>query len=251
TAQIQTLSFPRDLWHDGYQTRINALYFYGQERYPENPQQFPTEVISEMTGIDIHHTLVLSFEQVSQLIDLLGGIEVDVPVAFIDEEFPRTDVDVTVVRDPKLLYKTIEFKQGKQIMNGETSLEYVRSRKSGDDEGTDIARGSRQQLLIEALIGKLKQKDTLTNFALLGKLYTFYEENFAQVISIEEIVSLSKKLYPMRDNLSFVGNSLSIYPENEYGVIWHPPEWQYRGEWVYAIRDAAEFSAYVQTVLKD
>lgn len=251
TAQIKTLSFPRDLWHEGYQTRINALYFYGEEKYPNTPEQFPTEVISEMTGIDIHHTLVLSFEQVSQLIDLLGGIEVDVPVAFIDEEFPRIDVDVTVVRDPKLLYKTIEFKQGKQIMNGKTSLEYIRSRKSGDDEGTDVARGSRQQLVIEALISKLKQKDTITNFSLLGKLYTFYDQNFAQVISIKELVSLSRKLYSVRDNLSFTGSSLSIYPENEYGVIWHPPEWQYKGEWVYAIRDKAEFSGYVQTVLKE
>jgi polyisoprenyl-teichoic acid--peptidoglycan teichoic acid transferase len=250
SAQIKTLSLPRDLWHEGYQTRINALYFYGQERYPETPQQFPQEVIAELTGLDFHHTLVLSFEQVSQLIDLLEGIEVDVPVGFIDEEFPRTDVDVTVEHDPAKLYKTIEFKEGKQIMGGESALEYIRSRKSGDDEGTDIARGSRQQLVIESLISKLKQKDTITNLPLLGKLYNFYQDNFAQVISIEELIAVGNKIYPARNDLSFTGSSLSIYPDDDSGVIWHPPEWQYQGEWVYAVRDNSQFSQYVQTSLK-
>jgi len=249
TAQINTLSLPRDLWHEAYQTRINALYFYGQERNPDNPEQFPTEVISEMTGLKIHHTLVLSFEQVSQLIDLIGGIEVDVPIAFVDDEFPRTDVDVTTERDRAKLYKTIEFKVGKQTMSGETALEYIRSRKSGDDQGTDIARGIRQQLVIESLISKLKQKDTLTDFALLGRLYTFYEENFAKVISVNELIALGRKLYPVRDSLSFTGHSLSIYPDDENGVIWHPPERQYKGEWVYAIRDQVKFSEFVQQVL--
>lgn len=250
SAQINTLSLPRDLWHEDYQTRINALYFYGQERYPDSPEQFPKEVISELSGLDIHHTLVLSFEQVSQLIDLLGGIEVDVPIAFIDEEFPRTDVDVTIERDPEKLYKTIEFEQGKQVMSGQTALEYIRSRKSGDDEGTDIARSSRQQLVIEALISKLKQKDTITKLALLGHLYNFYQANFSEVISIEELIATGNRLYPNRENLSFTGNNLSIYPDDENGVIWHPPEWQYQGEWVYAIRDNEKLSKYIQENLK-
>lgn len=249
-AKINTLSLPRDLWHEAYQTRINALYFYGQERYPDHPEQFPTEVIGEMIGMDIHHTLVLSFEQVSELIDLLGGVELDVPVAFIDDEFPRTDVDVTTEHDPAKLYKTIEFEEGVQTMSGETALEYMRSRKSGDDEGTDIARGSRQQLVIDGLIGKLKQKDTITNFQLLGELYNYYQDNFAQVISLEELIAIGNKLYPVRDSLSFVGHSISIYPDDKNGVIWHPPEWQYKGEWVYAIRDNDEFSQFVQKSLK-
>lgn len=251
TATVKTLSLPRDLWNEAYQTRINALYFYGQERYPETPQQFPAQVISEMTGIKIHHTLVLSFDQVSQLIDMLGGIEVDVPVAFIDEKFPRTDVDVTVEHDPTKLYKTVEFKVGKQIMNGGTALEYIRSRKSKDDQGTDIARGLRQQLVIESLISKLKQKDTITNFSLLGKLYKFYDDNFSKVISVEEVVALGRKLYPVRDNLSIQGYALSIYPDDSEGVIWHPPVWQYQGEWVYAIRDKIKFSDFVQNILME
>jgi LCP family protein required for cell wall assembly len=248
-GSVATVSLPRDLWHEEYQTRINALYFYGQERYPQTPEQFPTEVISELMGIEIHETVVLSFSQVSQLIDILGGIEVDVPVGFVDETFPRTDVDVTVERDPAKLYKTVEFTQGKQIMSGETALEYIRSRKSGDDEGTDIARGSRQQLVIQAIISKLKQKETLTNFELLGKLYNFYQENFSEVISVEELIAIGKKLYPVKDTITFNAHSIPVYPEQEEGVIWHPPTWQYKGEWVYAVREDELFKEFIQSSL--
>lgn len=248
-GQVNTLSFPRDLWHEGYQTRINALYFYGQERYPDRPEQFPKEVLSEITGVPLHYTMVVSFEQVSQLIDLLGGIEVDVPVPFVDESFPRTDVDVTVVTDPKLLYKTISFVQGKQIMSGEKALEYMRSRKSGDDEGTDVARGARQQLVLDSLLAKLKQKDTLTNPKLLGTIYKYYEQNFARIISPSEAVALGKALYPVRSQITTNNHNISIYPEDELGVIFHPDPRKYKGEWIYLVRETQSFMDFVQSRL--
>jgi anionic cell wall polymer biosynthesis LytR-Cps2A-Psr (LCP) family protein len=249
SGEIGTFSLPRDLWNDDYITRINALYFYGLEKYPNNPEKFPREVLEEMTGLEIHQTLVLSFEQVSEVIDLLGGLEIDVPVAFIDEEFPRPDVDVTVERDPAKLYKTIEFEKGKQTMNGEEALEYIRSRKSGDDEGTDVARGTRQQLVIEALISKVKQKDTIYNFKLMGQLYKYYDDNFSDVFSPQELVALGRKLYPIRDSIKFTSNVPSIYPEDKNGVIWHPPVWQYKGEWVYALRNPEVFKLEVKDKL--
>lgn len=248
-AQVNTLSFPRDLWHEGYQTRINALYFYGQERYPDQPAQFPSEVLTELTGAEIHHPVVVSFEQVSELVDLLGGIEVEVPVAFVDEEFPRSDVDVTVVRDPKLLYKTISFAQGKQTMSGEQALEYMRSRKSGDDEGTDVARGARQQLVLDAVLAKLRQKDTLTNPQLLGQLYRYYQENFASVVSPTEAVAIVKQLWPAREQFGITNHTITIYPAQEGGVIFHPDPRRYKGEWVYVVRDATVFKEFVQQKL--
>lgn len=248
-GQIKMLSLPRDLWNEDYQTRINALYFYGQEKYPQNPEQFSQEIIEQMTGIDLQHTLVLSFGQVGEVIDMLGGLEIDVPIGFVDEEFPRTDVDVTTVHDPKLLYKTVEFKKGKQTMDGAQILEYIRSRKSGDDEGTDVARGTRQQLVIEALIAKLKQKDTIYDVALLGNLYRYYLDNFADSLPPEELVAIAKAFYPARNKIEFETNTPSIYPDDEDGVIWHPPVRQYQGEWVYTVRDEDEFSREIQSKL--
>lgn len=249
TAQVNTLSFPRDLWNEAFVTRINALYHYGLERYPQQPEQFPQEVLSEMTGVPIHHVVVLTFDQVSQLIDLLGGIEVEVPVAFVDEEFPRSDVDVTKVHDPKLLYKTVIFVEGKQLMSGEKALEYMRSRKSGDDEGTDVARGTRQQLVLDSLLAKLRQKSTLTNMKLVGQLYAFYQTNFSAVVTPAEGVALVKKLWPVRNGFAITNHSIPIFPDDEQGLIEHPDPRRYRGEWIYIVRDLEKFRNFVQTVL--
>lgn len=250
SGQINTLSLPRDLWNDDYKTRLNALYFYGQKKYPNQPERFPQEVIEAMTNLKIHHTLVLSFAQVAEVVDLLGGLEVAVPVGFIDNEFPRTDIDVTVERDPKKLYQTIEFAPGKQIMNGKRVLEYIRSRKSGDGQGTDVARGARQQLVIEALLAKLKQRQTLFNFSLLGKLYKYYDQNFAEAFSPQELIGLARKLYSAKNSIKFSTNVPSIFPDDTNGVVWHPPVWQYQGEWVYAVKDLESFKLEVKNKLQ-
>lgn len=248
-AQVNTLSFPRDLWHADYQTRINALYHYGLERSPGQPEAFPTQVLSELTGVGIHHAVVVSFDQVSQLIDLLGGIEIDVPVGFVDDQFPRTDVDVRVVHDPALLYKRIEFASGKQIMTGEKALEYMRSRKSGDDEGTDVARGSRQQLVVDAILAKLRQKSTLTNLVLMGKLYRYYQSNFGQVIGPSELVAMGKRLWPVRGQFQVSNHNFTIFPDDPTGVIVHPEPRLYRGEWVYVVTDLTKFQQFTQAKL--
>lgn len=249
TAQLRTLSLPRDLWNEAFITRINALYHYGLERDPSQPEKFPQEILGEMTGLPIHHVIVLSLEQVSQLIDLLGGIEVEVPMAFVDEEFPRTDVDVTKVNDPKLLYKTVIFTQGKQTLNGERSLEYMRSRKSGDAEGTDVARGRRQQLVLDSLMAKLRQQSTLTDLRLMGRLYAFYQTNFSKVITPAEGVALVKQLWPVRSGFAMSNHNLPIFPDDEQGVIEHPDPRRYRGEWIYIVREAEQFKTFVQTAL--
>lgn len=248
-GKIALVSLPRDLWSNAYKTRINALYTYGKERYPKSPQKFPEEVIAEMTGVPIHHTLVISMDQVAELIDILDGIEVEVPVGFTDQKFPRTDVDVTQVTDPTLLYETISFATGSAHLNGETALAYVRSRHGNNQQNTDETRSARQQLVIQALMNTILDPQTLTNPELMGQLFKYYQKNFSQTLSLEELVATAKTLFPHKDTISFQSSSLSIYPEDEKGVIEHPPTSLYDGQWIYIIRSENEFKKYTQTQL--
>lgn len=249
TAEVNTLSLPRDLWSADYQTRINALYEYGKERNPKSPQEFPTQVLSDILQLDIHHTIVLSLSQLAELIDMVGGIEVYVPESFTDTEFPREDVDINAV-DQAELYETISFEEGTQLMDGKTTLKYIRSRKSANlDQGTDTARSERQQAVILSLITKLQSRKVLFDPASLAQLYNYFSENFADQIPITELISTGYKLYPNIDSVSFTGNSLSIYPKDENGVITNPPLYKYQGQWVYEIIDAEVFANEVQSKL--
>jgi LCP family protein required for cell wall assembly len=250
TGQVNMMSLPRDLWHEEYRTRINALYAYGLDRFPTQPQRFSEETIETMTGVPIHHTVVLSMDQVAHIIDLLGGVEIDVKQGFTDTEFPRTDVDVTVERDPQKLYETITFEPGKQTMDGERALKYMRSRHSEHEEtGTDVARSQRQQQLIAALVGKMRQRQVISNPKLMGQLYRYYLDTFAQSISPEEGIATLKALYPLRGSIELKQHPISIYPDDPNGIIEHPPQSKYAGQWVYAVRNAEQFKQTVQQTL--
>lgn len=249
-ARVDSLSLPRDLYHQDYQTRINALYYYGQERYPERPEQFPEEVLSELTGVAIDRTLLLRIGDVRELIDLVGGVEVEVTEAFRDEQFPIYGVDVKRVTDPALLYETIEFAAGKQIMDGETALKYMRSRHSGDDQGTDNARGQRQQAVLAALANKLTYT---ADVELAGRLYRFYLDRLSAAVPLDDFLQLLARLVQIaeaRDSyeLEFKQHQLSVYPQDPAGLLVNPPLWQTKNEWIYQIRDQVAFKEYFASI---
>ena len=241
SGKIATIPLPRDLWSDEYLTRINALYFYGEEKYPSEPERFPKEVIENLTGVNIHHTIVMSIDSVAEIIDILGGIEIDVKQGFSDDQFPRSNVDVTIVKDPEKLYQTITFEKGSQSMDGERVLQFIRSRKSNDDQGDDLARAERQQLVISSLVENFQNFDLIKNEKALAELYKYYNKNYSKQFSVEEGIATIKAILPVKDSISFSSHSISIYPEDKNGVITNPPVYKYNGEWVYEIRDRDNF----------
>ncbi len=242
TGTINILSLPRDIWSESYQTKINALLAYGYERNQTNPTQFPAQVISELTNIHIDHTLVLSLEQLEQLIDVVGGIEVEVAEGFTDTEFPKSDVDISTVTDPNLLYETVTFESGKQLMSGKRALQYIRSRKSADDEGNDIARGERQQEVFKAFFNKVGDPQYFYDHPEIGgKIINFYNQNYSQALSLVDLFATVSALLPTINQLKIVGQTLSTDPSDPSGVLYNPPDFYYENLWVYTIKNIDDF----------
>lgn len=246
SEKLTLLSLPRDLYSDAYQTKINALYQYGEERYPGEAQRFSEEVLEEMTGQDIDKTIAININDFEKLINLLGAIQIDVPRAFSDDEFPREGVDVSTVTDPELLYESIHFEAGEQEMTGKQALQYMRSRHAQGDEGTDLARSQRQQLVLEAILVKMKENISLTEFA---QLYRFYLDHLQKYISLEEVMDI---LLPfiikgneiILPNIEFSALTLPIYPDEQDGIIYNPPLWKTKNLWIYQIRDLEQFKLF-------
>ena len=249
TGEINTISLPRDLWSEEYKTKINALYVYGEERDPEHPENFSREVVADLTNIPINYTIVVSLDMLSELVDTLGGVTIDVPQNFTDSEFPRTDVDLTKTTDPNDIYESISFEKGPQTMDGQTVLKYIRSRHSEGDTGTDVDRTARQQLVITSIAQSLIQKDTLMDPVLIGKVYKWYEEYFKDTVSEPEAVAFGKILFPHRQNIEFTSHPVTIYPENSDGIIEHPPVASTNNQWVYTIKDSEQFKQYFNDML--
>lgn len=249
SGKISAVSLPRDLWHEEYQTKINALLHYGATKTPANPALFPTTVISELTGVPIHHTIVLSLEQVAVMIDLLGGISLDLKHSFADTRFPRDDVALSNQTDPAVLYKTVQFEKGPQVLTGERALEYMRSRHSEDSEGTDQARSERQQEVLAALLRQLTSAQTLLDSEKMAKIFMFYQANFSESLSTQEATTTAIALFKQRKNLQFSYTPLPIQTESEQGVVFHPPVTPKNPQWIYQVQDKAVFTQLIQSAL--
>lgn len=238
--RLTQLSLPRDLWLQDYRTKINALYFYGSQRTPENPTLFPQVVVQEITGVPTQHVVIINLETVAQIIDALGGVDIEIERSFVDEEFPRSGVDVATVHDPQLLFERVEFIQGVEHMDGARALIFIRSRHSKDlVEGTDEARILRQQKVLQAMMAKLFSPSILRDPQAAGRLYALYKAQFAQSVPFDQVVgimhTLANRVITLRSfpGLSIQRSTLSIRNEGNEGVLYHPNPRLFGGQWVY------------------
>lgn len=133
------LSIPRDLWVliPGYgEGRINTAYFYGELNGGQGPA-LAKETVEANLGIPIHYYVGLDFEGFKEIVDTLGGVTIDIEAPIRDDMFPDDDYG----------YRTIYIPAGRQEMDGEMLLQYVRTRHGGND----FERMRRQQQALRAL----------------------------------------------------------------------------------------------------
>ncbi|MBW4436148.1 MAG: LCP family protein [Pleurocapsa minor GSE-CHR-MK-17-07R] len=154
TNSVGILSLPRDLWVDvpGYSElqRINSAMVLGELERPNYGPTLAMQTVQYNLGMYVHGYVAVDFEAVTTLIDLLGGVEIDVPYNIADYEYP----DMNYGYDPLIL------QAGLQLMDGSTALKFARTRH-GDN---DFERARRQQMLVYAL------RDRILDFNLLPQL---------------------------------------------------------------------------------
>lgn len=168
TGHAGVISIPRDTrvyvpererWD-----RINAVHVYGG---PE----LTVKTVSELLGVRIDYYIETDFAGFSKIIDTLGGVEIDV-----EKDMQYTDVAGG-------LY--IDIKAGRQVLDGETALEYVRYR----DHLGDVAlvnpnyevyggRVERQRKFILAVIKEILQPSTIFKLPkLLSQIWDAVDTN--------------------------------------------------------------------------
>ena len=125
---------------------------------------FAKTITAEVVGSPIQYGVVVDFSGFKDVIDALGGIQVNVENSFTDNLYPIAGQENdTCGGDPTFAcrYQTITFNSGPQTMNGDTALIFVRSRHAEGDEGTDLAREARQQKVIDAIKSKIMEPKVL------------------------------------------------------------------------------------------
>lgn len=157
TGAMNSVSIPRDLLVSipgNGEGRINAAYGIGLEEDPDNRVNGVAKIrdtIEANFGVTIDEYVLINFDGFKEVVDSVGGIEVDVPTRIEDHEYPTEDYGV----------ETFIVEAGRQHMDGETALKYARTRHSDSDD----QRRERQMLVIEALLGKGQSLGNITRVA--------------------------------------------------------------------------------------
>ena len=151
SGKTLVLSLPRDIWVAPLRAKLNTVYHYqgmGETK----------KVVEEILGQKVDYGILIDFKLFTQLVDFLGGVEVEVERTFDDFKYPIAGKENDLCEgDPeyKCRYEHLHFEAGRQSMDGATALKYVRSRNAEGEEGTDFARSQRQQRLLLAIQKKI------------------------------------------------------------------------------------------------
>lgn len=229
------ISVPRDLWVNSLKTKINAAYHYGNQKETNGGFILVKAAIQETLGVPIHYSTVINFKGFIEIIDLLGGLDIEVENAFVDTRFPIPGKEN--VFPEKDRYKTIKFEAGYQHMDGQTALEFVRSRYAEGPEGTDFARSRRQQLVINALRSRLISTNFLFDKDKITTLNDIIIQNLTTEITPNLYPPITKIVLNIKDKPL---NKISLSSEKENGdiaVLETPPAKLYDNQWVLIARD--------------
>jgi len=191
TGQVSLISIPRDLTvpisGSGWR-KINNINALAESKTPGSGSQSTIESLSQLFDIKIDYYVRADFQGFTEVINELGGVEVNVENTLDDYEYPilgQEDNPNYYAR-----YEHLYIPSGSQKMNGELALKYARSRHAAGKEGSDFARARRQQLLMEAVKEKLLTRDNLLKPVMIAKIINQLETHINTNFQIWEMVRL-------------------------------------------------------------
>lgn len=224
-ARVSIISLPRDLWDDHLKSKINQIY--PKSLLTSDNFEFIQQNYSRITGQKIDRTIIFTTDDLRNLIELIGGVNVYLENGFVDEQYPNPEY----INNPSPqipIYQTIKFNPGWNYINSSNVTEFVRSRKS-QENGTDLGRIQRQQLLLSALLEKIKSDPFQIN---IPKIYQYWHQNISQNLSLTDLFSLIFSQSSHLNNYSLKLYTLRVGENSDQGHIYHP-NYLVDGQWVF------------------
>lgn len=147
--------------------------------------------LSDLLGIKADKYVIVSFKAFRNIIDALGGVEIDVPMRMY-------------YTDP-VQNLTIDLYPGKQQLSGKQAEMFMRFRKNNNGTGYpngDVDRIKAQQALYSSLSDKLLSGNTILK---IPKLLGIIKDNVKTNFTAEEIVSYLGKVGQIkRENINIM-----------------------------------------------
>lgn len=154
-----------DLGEYGVQ-KLNAAHAFGGAA-------LTVETVSKLAGVPISHYVEINFDGFEEIVNAVGGIEVDVPIEINDDDAGG------------------HLDAGLQTLNGEQALILCRSRHAYDEYGPgDEYRSANQRLVISAILNKVLSSDLGTIASTVTSMSKYVTTDY----EITELVGLAQTM---------------------------------------------------------
>lgn len=242
--KINTISIPRDLWFYDINSKINEIYPLSLTK--PDKLKYIKDQFSALIDQPIDHVVVLTTDNLIKFVKIIGGVDVELENGFIDTQYPNPEY----IKNPSTgisKYKTIEFKSGLVHLDSNNITEFVRSRKSAETVnggGTDLARIQRQQLLVEAILNKVKTGQFIDSNPNLIDLYRFWDKEIIKDISDLGCIQILSVIGENLPKLTLNKIEIPVGTNSKNGVIYHPTYFSQK-QWVFIPSDK-EYKSFQQ-----
>lgn len=227
THTASMLSIPRDsvvlIPNVGY-AKINAAYsqgysapeaFYGAGTTPDAAgAALAAQTVEQWLGITVDYSAQIDFHGFENMVDILGGVLLDIPTALYDGEYPTEDYG----------YQRIFIAPGLQILDGRTALIYARTRHAS----SDFERSQRQQQVLRGLLTQLRERGLFENAALLPQWAALLRENvrtsmpLSDLGFVQDLASIARNLDTKNiHQFSINPNDVSLDSEDGSDLYWN------------------------------
>lgn len=187
-------SFLRDLYVQipGYQdNRINTAYTAGG-------MKLLNQTLEKNFGIHIDGNIEVDFSQFAKIVDLLGGVTMELRQDEADVINKSTSGNLSA---------------GSQLLNGKQALAYARIRKL--DADGDFSRTSRQRKLLQTLLLAYRSANLSTLFALLKEVLPMVTTDMSET----QLLNLVKELFHMLSDVTIVSQHIPADGTYSYKTI--------------------------------
>jgi len=144
-------------------------------------------------GVEIDYNVEINFESFIKVVDLMGGVELDLTQA--EADYLNTD-----------FYDGQTFQEGFSSLDGTDALSYARMRKAAGDNDSDIKRTSRQRYMLECLFAKLRRQSLPDIQKIINEVLPMVTTN----MPADKITEYLGKILPMLTDLTVESGTCPI-----------------------------------------
>ena len=181
-SSIGILSIPRDLLVGvpGYAKRqkINTVLPNGEGQRTGFGPSLLQQTIQYNFGIRVHNYVLMDFQALIDIVDIIEGIEITIDYTLDDPKYP----DMNYGFDP--LY----IPAGTHTLNGYDALRFARTRHGNND----MRRAERQQLVLYAIRDRILSFDMIPRLILQApQLWSTFSDNLYTGLELGQVIQLA------------------------------------------------------------